>query len=84
MKLTKARKADAANAHVIPLSPPAVRILQQLRENGYHTHFPLIFPISQSAIGALYHRAGYAGHHVPHSWRASFSTSTSIRPGTRR
>ncbi|OJY63216.1 MAG: integrase [Sphingobium sp. 66-54] len=74
MKLTKARKADPVNAHVIPLSPPAVRILQQLRENGCHTRSPLIFPISQGAIGALYDRAGSAGRHVPHGWRASFST----------
>lgn len=74
MKLTKARKADPANAHIVPLSPPAVRILQQLRENGYDTRSPLIFPISPGAIGALYHRAGYAGRHVPHGWRASFST----------
>lgn len=34
----------------------------------------LVFPISQGAIGDLYNRAGYGGRHVPHGWRASFST----------
>ncbi|KQR83458.1 tyrosine-type recombinase/integrase [Sphingomonas sp. Leaf343] len=44
-------------------------------------HDPLIFPgrdggrpIGEAAIGALYDRAGFAGRHVPHGWRATFST----------
>lgn len=73
MKLTRARKADVQNDHLVPLSPPAAEILRALRENGYDTHSP-IFPISASSIGRLYARAGYAGRHVPHGWRASFST----------
>lgn len=31
-------------------------------------------PIGAGAIGELYARAGFAGQHVPHGWRASFST----------
>jgi len=31
-------------------------------------------PLGENAIGALYARAGFAGRHVPHGWRASFST----------
>ncbi|HEY1309898.1 MAG TPA: integrase arm-type DNA-binding domain-containing protein [Pseudolabrys sp.] len=31
-------------------------------------------PLGEGAIGALYARAGFAGRHVPHGWRASFST----------
>jgi len=31
-------------------------------------------PLGEGAIGALYQRAGYKGRHVPHGWRASFST----------
>lgn len=31
-------------------------------------------PIGEGAIGALYDRAGFSGQHVPHGWRASFST----------
>lgn len=32
------------------------------------------FPIGEGAIRDLYIRAGYGGRHVPHGWRASFST----------
>lgn len=74
MKLTKARKADAANAHIVPLSAPAVDILQKLRQNGQDTRSALIFPIGAGAMSELYARAGYRGRHVPHGWRASFST----------
>ena len=49
-------------------------------ENGYHTH-SLVFPgrsaeapIGEGTIGELYDRCGFAGRHVPHGWRASFST----------
>ena len=73
MKLKKARKADAANDHLVPLSPQAIAILRAVREIGYDTRSP-IFPIRPAAIGALYARAGYAGRHVPHGWRATFST----------
>lgn len=31
-------------------------------------------PIAAGAIRELYDRAGFAGRHVPHGWRASFST----------
>ncbi len=31
-------------------------------------------PIGEGAIGDLYDRAGYARRHVPHGWRAAFST----------
>jgi integrase len=31
-------------------------------------------PIGEGSIGELYERAGYTGRHVPHGWRASFST----------
>jgi integrase len=31
-------------------------------------------PIGEGAIGDLYDRSGYAGRHVPHGWRSSFST----------
>jgi integrase len=79
MKLTKVRKADPAAEHIVPLSRQAVaalRILYTLTGGG-----ELMFPgrrsgrpIGEGAIGELYDRAGYAGKHVPHGWRASFST----------
>lgn len=30
--------------------------------------------MSENAIGYLYNRVGYHGRHVPHGWRAAFST----------
>src|SRR3546814_16346737 len=38
--------------------------------NNRHPHRPM----SENAIGYLLNRAGYHGHHVPHGFRASFST----------
>lgn len=73
MKLKKARKADAENDHFVALCPAAVAALKEIRENGYDTR-SLVFPINAAAIGALYKRAGYGGRHVPHGWRAAFST----------
>ncbi|MCW2411992.1 MULTISPECIES: tyrosine-type recombinase/integrase [unclassified Sphingobium] len=73
MKLTRVRKADASNDHLVPLSLPAAELLRGAAARGYDTH-SLIFPIGAGAIGELYNRAGYAGRHVPHGWRASFST----------
>lgn len=31
-------------------------------------------PLGEAAIGALYARTSFAGRHVPHGWRATFST----------
>lgn len=85
MKLTKAKKAEAAFDHLVPLAPAAVEILRaEANVQGDGADWPragLIFigrggaaPIGESAIGALLDRAGFAGRHVPHGWRASFST----------
>lgn len=87
MKLTKVKKADPAAEHVIPLSRQAVEVLLELRElTGPSTPLGtssggLLFPgrrrgrpIGEGAIGDLYDQAGFAGQHVPHGWRASFST----------
>lgn len=73
MKLKKARKADRANDHPVPLSAAAVDVLRRVGEIGYDTRSP-IFPIRPGAIGALYDRAGWRGRHVPHGWRATFAT----------
>ncbi|MAM72616.1 MAG: integrase [Tistrella sp.] len=73
MKIARVKKDDAANDHLVPLSPQAVDVLRQARD-----HFigggDMVFPIHAAAIGALYKRAGFGGRHVPHGWRASFST----------
>lgn len=87
MKLKKARKADRANDHLVPLSAAAVTVLRQVRAfdvsvSAAHAHQTAlstagdrqIFPIRPAAIGALYDRAGWRGRHVPHGWRATFAT----------
>ncbi|WP_395391521.1 integrase arm-type DNA-binding domain-containing protein [Novosphingobium sp. BL-8A] len=86
MKLKRSKKDDPRFAHAVPLSRQAVAVLREAaREFGYDAQRPqaddLVFPgrdrsrpIGESAIGALYERAGFAGRHVPHGWRSSFST----------
>lgn len=73
MKLKKARKADAANDHIVPLCAEAVAVLNAVRAFGYECG-AAVLPINAAAIGSLYKRAGFAGRHVPHGWRATFST----------
>ena len=78
MKLAAAKKLDAKNDHLVPLSRQAVELLRSLRTSSEGSG--LIFTsrpgrqIGEAAIGALYDRAGFAGRHVPHGWRAAFST----------
>lgn len=88
MKLTKVKKADRSAEHIVPLSRQAVQLLLTVwdltsdRELGlFKDATELVFPgrgrgrpIGEGAIGDLYRRAGYAGRHVPHGWRATFST----------
>lgn len=77
MKLAAGKKLLKEHDHVVPLAPPAVTVLRQAAPLATGD---LIFPgrsdgpLGEGAIGALYARAGFAGRHVPHGWRASFST----------
>lgn len=86
MKLAAAKKLDAKNDHLVPLSRQAVALLREVRalslpaaDEGGEIN-ALIFdcgagrPIGEKSIGAVYDRAGFEGRHVPHGWRASFST----------
>ncbi|MFL6858376.1 MAG: tyrosine-type recombinase/integrase, partial [Allosphingosinicella sp.] len=80
MKLVRARKQDQAFEHVVALSRQAVALLREIRAAGVSG--ALIFPnardrrrpMSKNALGDLYRRAGLRGRHVPHGWRAAFST----------
>lgn len=82
MKLAAAKKTSAEHDHLVPLAPAAVAVLRAAQEYSPNSPLPgeLIFPgrvgrpLGEGAIGALYDRAGFAGRHVPHGWRASFST----------
>ena len=79
-RVPSARTKTKAADHLVPLAPGAVDVIRTL--------LPLIGPsgllfptarttrraISNNAIGYLLNRAGYHGLHVPHGWRAAFST----------
>lgn len=80
MKLIVAKKELADHEHLVPLAPAAVSVLRATAKLVVDNKNGLIFPgrggeqLGEGAIGDLYDRAGYAGRHVPHGWRASFST----------
>lgn len=83
MKLPRAKKEaqhDRARFdHQVPLSAAALFVLQGARQFGISPD-SLVFPgrsggpIGEGALRDLYARAGFDGRHVPHGWRASFST----------
>lgn len=79
MKLSRAKKGEERFAHIVPLSPAAVAVLRAAQKHARRS--ALVFPgrdakrpIGEATLRDLYVRAGYAGRHVPHGWRASFST----------
>ncbi|MFA6117633.1 MAG: integrase arm-type DNA-binding domain-containing protein [Sphingomonas sp.] len=80
MKLELSDKCEEAFEHVVPLPPQAVEVLRALRQLTGSIAF--LFPssrstrkpMSENAIGYMYFRNGYSGRHVPHGWRATFST----------
>ena len=80
MKLTRERKRDASYEFVIPLSRQAAAIVMSAMADSQSPQwlFPGAAgwrkPISDSTLSKHYRDAGYAGRHVPHGWRASFST----------
>jgi integrase len=79
MKGSIQRKIESGD-HLVPLSSHAVDVLKALRSisglgplafpSVRHSHRPM----SENAIGYLLNRVGYHGRHVPHGWRAAFST----------
>src|SRR5690606_36752870 len=66
--------------HIVPLSHQAITVLEAARQ--VTGNLPLIFPsernpfkpMSENTLRALLIRAGYGGIHVPHGFRAAFST----------
>lgn len=80
MKLSRERKVDSAYEFVMPLSRQAAELAQIAiaTSNSNTLLFPSIRhlhrPISDSTLSKLYRDAGLTGQHVPHGWRASFST----------
>lgn len=85
MKLAKVKKDDRRFDHLVPLSQRALQVLHHAAcEHGFDSAASppgekLVFArgaamIGEGAIRQLYIDAGYGGRHVPHGWRASFST----------
>jgi len=80
MKGNLDRKDELDGDHLVPLPPQCVEVLRALWPltgdcellfpSNRHAHRPT----SENAIGYLLNRAGYHGHHVPHGFRAVFST----------
>lgn len=80
MKGGHERKAEIGGDHLVPLAPQSVEVLRALwpLTGGGDLAFPCSRhghkPMSENALGYLLNRAGYHGHHVPHGFRAAFST----------
>jgi integrase len=80
MKLELDRKGEEAFEHIVPLPPQAVDVLRAARRlTGriallFHSVRSTHTPMSINTIGYMYNRVGYQGRHVPHGWRAAFST----------
>lgn len=80
MKLVLELKSDQGYEHIVPLAPQAVAVLRAVRR--LTGRGPLVFPscrnsrvpMSENSVNYFYNRCGYQGRHVPHGWRASFST----------
>lgn len=80
MKLRILHKGDRSYDHLVPLSRQARETIEALRSitgsgtyvfpNARHAHKPM----SENAMGYALNRAGYHQRHVPHGWRATFST----------
>ncbi|WP_311269725.1 site-specific integrase, partial [Sphingobium sp. WCS2017Hpa-17] len=80
MKGDEDRKAEVEGDHLVPLSSQAVEVLLELRRlsGDLSLMFPgerhVHRPISENTLRALLIRAGYYQRHVPHGFRAAFST----------
>tara|TARA_R110002072_G_scaffold38314_5_gene110930 strand:- start:910 stop:2091 length:1182 start_codon:yes stop_codon:yes gene_type:complete len=81
MKLERAESEQESFAFTIPLSRQAVEVVKSAiaEANGRTYLFPSaqhgLRPISENALNVAYRRsAQFAGRHVPHGWRSTFST----------
>ena len=81
MKLQRAQSELTEFEFVIPLSQQAVEVVKTAKvfarnrkylfPSARHSHRP----ITDNALNTAYRRVqGFAGRHVPHGWRATFST----------
>ncbi|MFW2831677.1 tyrosine-type recombinase/integrase [Sphingomonas sp. ID0503] len=90
MKGDKQKKDSARHDHLVPLAWQAVDVLVALRRltgrytfcftSDRHVHRQM----SENTLRALLIRAGYHQRHVPHGFRAAFSTIMNERPANLR
>ena len=80
MKQALELRGDDEFEHRVPLSRQAVDVLLAVRQLTGRGPLPFCstrsshVALSENAVGYLYNRLGYRGRHVPHGWRAAFST----------
>jgi integrase len=90
MKLDMQNKDDESFEHVVPLPPQVVEVLHAIRRLTARIEylFPscrsIHQPMSENTISYMYARNGYSGRHVPHGWRATFSTVMNERAALER
>jgi len=80
MKLEHAQKQQEAFEFIVPLCPASVEIVQIAL--ALTRGAPLVFPglrhshrpMSENALSVMIRRTTFAGRHVPHGWRSTFST----------
>ena len=78
--LVPKERMKMAVEHAVPLSRQAVECLAAVRRltGRGKLAFPNLRdsrrPMSENALGYVLIRLGYQGRHVPHGWRATFST----------
>ena len=95
MKLSAALKQDMRMDFIVPLSHQAQAVVLAAMQASPSKQwlFPgvgsWLKPISDSTMSKLYRESGFTGKHVPHGWRATFSTimnelaAVENRPGDR-
>lgn len=80
MKGDEDRKAEEGGDHIVPLSKQAVAVIRELIpiSGNLDLMFPserhLHKPISENTLRQMLIRSGYYQRHVPHGFRAAFST----------
>jgi integrase len=77
MKLTAERRSDLGFEFIVPLAPAAVDVVKTALSSFANE---LLLPsarkvaMSDATLSKIYRSAGFTDVHVPHGWRATFST----------
>lgn len=80
MKLGIQQRQQEAFEFIVPLAPASVEIvkLAMALTHGGPYLFPSLRhshkPMSENALSVMYRRTTFAGRHVPHGWRSTYST----------